>query len=57
MHDPEQEFEYELKCERIAGEIEMLILDGFIAALARLKYYLKQEDKQPKSPSEEGLPF
>ena len=28
MFDPEKEFEYEQKCERIAMEIETLILDG-----------------------------
>ena len=29
----EPEYEYEQKCERIAMEIEMLILDGIITAL------------------------
>lgn len=57
MFDPEQEFEYEQKCERIAMEIETLILDGVIAALGRVKQYLHDDDRQPQKPSETGEPF
>jgi len=44
MLHPEAEFEYEQKCERIAMEIEMLILDGIIAALERLNLNLQDAD-------------
>ena len=57
MFDPEQEFEYEQKCERIAMEIETLIIDGIIAALGRLKYYLQEDDRQPPKISEDGELF
>jgi hypothetical protein len=57
MLDPEQEFEYEQKCERIAMEIETLIIDGIIAALGRLKHYLQEEDIQTQRPSEDIEPF
>jgi hypothetical protein len=56
MFDPEQEFEYEQKCERIAMDIETLILDGVIAALGKLKFYL-QEDQQTQKPSTNVEPF
>lgn len=57
MLDPEQEFEYEQKCERIAIEIEMFIIDGIIAALGRLKHYLQEDDIQTPKPSENIEPF
>jgi hypothetical protein len=57
MLDPEQEFEYEQKCERIAMEIETLILDGIIAALGRVKQYLQEDDIQIRNPSENIEPF
>jgi hypothetical protein len=57
MFDPEQEFEYEQKCERIAMEIETLILDGVIAALGRVKQYLQDDDIQTQKTSEIGKPF
>ena len=57
MFDPEQEFEYEQKCERIAMEIETLILDGVIAALGRVRQYLHDDDIQPQKPSETEEPF
>ena len=57
MLDPEQDFEYENKCERIATQIEMLILDGIIAALARVKYYLQEDERQPKIPPDDAKPF
>ena len=44
MFDPELELEYELKCERIAAEIEMLVLDGICAALGKIRHYLREED-------------
>ena len=57
MFDPEQEFEYEQKCERIAMEIETLILDGIIAALGRVKQYLQDDDTQTQKPSKDAEPF
>lgn len=57
MFDPEHEFEYEQKCERIAMEIETLILDGVIAALGRVKQYLQDDDNQPQKPSNDVEPF
>lgn len=57
MLDPEQEFEYEQKCERIAMQIETLILDGIIAALGRVKQYLQEDEMQPQNPSENMEPF
>ena len=57
MLDPEQEFEYEQKCERIAMEIEMIVLDGIIAALGRVKHYLQEDDIQTQKTSEIGKPF
>lgn len=57
MIDPEQEFEYEQKCEQIAMEIETLILDGIIAALGRLKQYLQEDNMQSQAPSEDMKPF
>lgn len=49
MFDPEHELEYELKCERIAAGIEMLILDGICAALGKLRHYLQEEDFRPEN--------
>jgi hypothetical protein len=57
MFDPEQELEYEQKCERIAMEIETLILDGIVAALGRLKYNLQEDDKQIQKASANIEPF
>ena len=57
MFDPEQEFEYEQKCERIAIQIEMLILDGVIAALGRVTQYLHDKDIQPQKPPQNEEPF
>ncbi len=57
MIDPEQEFEYEQKCEQIAMEIETLILNGIIAALGRLKQYLQEDDTQTQKPSVDIEPF
>ena len=57
MFDPEQEFEYEQKCEQIAMEIETLILDGIIAALGRLKQYLQEDNMQSQGSSEDLKPF
>lgn len=57
MFDPEQEFEYELKCERIAAEIEMLILDGIIAALGKLKHCLQEEDCRSRNLPRNTEPF
>lgn len=57
MFDPEHEFEYEQKSERIAMEIETLILDGVIAALGRVKQHLQYDDIQPQKPSKDIEPF
>jgi hypothetical protein len=54
---PEQEFEYEQKCERIAMEIEMLILDGIIATLERLNRNLQNADVEIKKTSTDMKPF
>jgi len=37
MVDPEQEFEYEQKCEQIAMQIEMFVLDRIIAAPGKIE--------------------
>lgn len=57
MIDPEQEFEYELKCERIAAEIEMLILDGITSALGKLRHYLQEEGCRSQNLSRNTEPF
>jgi hypothetical protein len=55
MFDPEQEFEYEQKCERIVDQMEMLILDAFITTLGRLHQYLRDDDID--NPVEKEEPF
>ena len=55
--DPEQEFEYEQKCEQIATQIEMFVLDRIIAALERLNYNLEPVDMQREKPTEDTEPF
>ena len=57
MLDPEQEFEFEQKCEQIEMEIETLILDGIIAALRRLSYNLRVDDLKPTKTSSDIQPF
>lgn len=57
MFDPEQDIEYELKCERIAAEIEMLILDGIFAALAKLRHCLQEEHNRSQNLTENMEPF
>ena len=57
MFDPEQEFEYEQKCEQITMEIETLILDGIITALGRLKQHLQEVDMQTKKTCADVEPF
>lgn len=57
MFDPEQEFEYEQKCEQVAMQIEMFFLDRIIAALQRLNYNLRPFDMQSQKPSEDTQPF
>ena len=57
MFDPEQELEYELKSERIADEIEMLILDAITSALAKLRHCLQQEDVRSQNLPEKMEPF
>lgn len=57
MLDPEHEFEYELKCERIATEIEMLIIDGIISALGKLRYSLQEEGCRPQDLPPNMEPF
>jgi len=53
MVDPEQEFEYEQKCEQIAMQIEMFVLDRIIAALEKLNYNLQPVDMQSQKPAED----
>lgn len=57
MIDPEQEFEYEQKCEQIAIQIEVFVLDRIIAALERLNCNLQPVDKQSQKPDEDTEPF
>jgi hypothetical protein len=57
MVDPEQEFEYEQKCEQIAMQIEMFVLDRIIAVLERLNYNLRPADMQNQKPAEDTEPF
>ncbi len=57
MIDPEQEFEYEQKCEQIAMQIEMFVLDRIIAALERLHSNLQPVDMQIQNMSEDTEPF
>ena len=57
MVDPEQEFEYEQKCEQIAMQIEMFVLDRIIAALEKLNYNLQPVDMQSQKPAEDTEPF
>lgn len=44
MIDPQHEFEYEQKCEHIALQIEMFVLDRIIAALQRLQSNLEPDE-------------
>jgi hypothetical protein len=55
--DPEQEFEYEQKCEQIATQIEMFVLDRIIAALERLHSSLQPVDMKIQKTSEDTEPF
>lgn len=57
MYDPEKEFEYEQKCERIAVDFEMLILDAIIAAIGRVNHILHDDDMQNQKPSADKEPF
>lgn len=57
MLDPEQEFAYEQKCEQIALQIEMFVLDRIIAALERLNCNLQPVDMQMQKPSVDIEPF
>jgi len=55
--DIETEIESELKCERIASKIEVLILDGILAALERLSVNLKHYDIDQKTSSDDYPSF
>jgi hypothetical protein len=57
MLEPEQEFDYEQKCEQIAMQIEMFVLDRIIAALERLNYILQPVDMKNQKPSKNTEPF
>jgi hypothetical protein len=57
MFDPEQQFEYEQKCEQIADQMEMLILDAIITTLARLHHYLRDDEMPVDKPSRNIEPF
>jgi hypothetical protein len=57
MLEPEQEFEYEQKCEQIAMQIEMFVLDRIIAVLERLNYNLQPVDIKSQKPAEDTEPF
>jgi len=53
----EPEYEYDLKCEQIATQIEMLVLDRIIAVLERLNTNLQPVAAQPRKPSDDIEPF
>ena len=53
----EPEYEYELKCEQIAIQIEMFVLDRIIAALERLSTSLEPAAMQTKKTSDNKIPF
>jgi hypothetical protein len=55
MFDPEQEFEYEQKCERIAAQMEFLILDAIATTLEKLHQYFRDDDID--NPVEKEEPF
>jgi hypothetical protein len=55
--EPEQEYGYELKCEQIAVQMEMFVLDRIIAALKRLHSNLQPVDMQVQKTSEDTQPF
>ena len=57
MLDPEQEYKYEQKCEQIARQIEMFVLDRIIAALERLNYNLQPADMLIQKTNEDNQPF
>ena len=57
MVNPEQEFEYEQKCEHIAMQIEIFVLDRIIAVLERLNYNLQSVDIQSQKPTKDTEPF
>jgi hypothetical protein len=57
MYNPEKEFEYEQKCERIAVDFEMLILDALIAAIGRVNHILHDDDMENRKPSADKEPF
>jgi len=57
MFNPEKQFEYEQKCEQIADQMEMLILDAIITTLGRLHQYLR-DDEMPVEKSAANIePF
>lgn len=53
----EPEYEYELKCEQIAIQIEMLVLDRIIAVLERLNISLQPVALQTQKSSDNTVPF
>ena len=56
----EPEYEYELKCEQIAMQIEMLVLNSIISVLERLSNNLESittVTTQNQKPSEDIYPF
>lgn len=55
--EPEYEYEYELKCEQIATQIEMLVLDRIIAVLERLNTNLQPVAAKPRKTSDDIVPF
>lgn len=53
----EPEYEYELKCEQIGIQLEMLVLDRIIAVLERLNTCLAPLESQTQKPSDNTVPF
>jgi len=53
----EPEYEYELKCEQIAIQLEMLVLDRIIAVLERLNTSLQPVAMQTQKESDDTTPF
>lgn len=55
--EPEFEYEYEQKCERITMQLEMFVLDAILNALERLNYYNQHANADEKESSDDTQPF
>ena len=57
MFDRKQKFEYEKRRERIASQMENLILDAIIATLGKLHLYFRDDDMSIDKPAKNEEPF